>query len=59
MGERRRKLRMWEWCPFCRGSLDTGWECNDCGADLREHAYPWWQRLINKARMRVGLKAIW
>jgi tRNA(Ile2) C34 agmatinyltransferase TiaS len=22
-------------CPRCRGSLDTGWECNDCGYDAR------------------------
>lgn len=20
-------------CPKCRGELDTGWECNDCGFD--------------------------
>ena len=20
-------------CPKCGGSLDTGWECNNCGAD--------------------------
>ena len=20
-------------CVICGGSLDTGWECNDCGAD--------------------------
>lgn len=20
-------------CPRCRGQLDTGWECNDCGYD--------------------------
>ena len=20
-------------CPECNGSLDTGWECNDCGFD--------------------------
>lgn len=22
-------------CPMCGGSLDTGWECNDCGHDAR------------------------
>ena len=20
-------------CPRCRGDLDTGWECTDCGYD--------------------------
>ena len=23
-------------CPKCRGELDTGWECNDCGFDAYE-----------------------
>ncbi len=27
-------------CPKCLGELDTGWECNDCGYDAREEAYP-------------------
>lgn len=22
-------------CPECGGELDTGWECNDCGADCK------------------------
>lgn len=22
-------------CPKCRGELDTGWECNDCGFDAQ------------------------
>ena len=22
-------------CPKCKGELDTGWECNDCGFDAR------------------------
>jgi len=22
-------------CPKCRGELDTGWECNNCGFDAR------------------------
>jgi len=26
--------REWSYCLFCSGSLDTGFECNDCGADL-------------------------
>lgn len=24
----------WDWCPICRGGLDTGLECAECGADL-------------------------
>lgn len=27
-------------CPQCGGELDTGWECNDCGYDARDEAYP-------------------
>lgn len=23
-------------CPECGGSLDTGWECNDCDYDARD-----------------------
>jgi hypothetical protein len=22
-------------CPECRGELDTGWQCNDCGFDCQ------------------------
>ena len=25
-------------CPRCRGDLDTGWECNDCGYDAAQIA---------------------
>lgn len=25
-------------CPECGGSLDTGWECNDCGFDAKPEA---------------------
>lgn len=25
-------------CPECNGSLDTGWECNDCGFDAFDEA---------------------
>lgn len=25
-------------CPDCGGELDTGWECNSCGADFRAQA---------------------
>jgi hypothetical protein len=24
-------------CPKCRGELDVGWECNDCGYDAIAH----------------------
>ena len=24
----------WDWCPYCRNGLDTGLECDQCGADL-------------------------
>lgn len=34
-------------CPACGGQLDTGWECNDCGSDWRELAYPVEQRLAD------------
>lgn len=27
-------------CPKCGGSLDTGWECNKCGADCRPLIVP-------------------
>jgi tRNA(Ile2) C34 agmatinyltransferase TiaS len=27
-------------CPRCRGELDTGWECNDCGYDARPLVLP-------------------
>lgn len=26
-------------CPRCRGPLDTGWECNDCGYDAMPIAH--------------------
>lgn len=25
-------------CPDCGGDLDTGWECNSCGADFQVRA---------------------
>jgi tRNA(Ile2) C34 agmatinyltransferase TiaS len=46
----------WDWCPFCGGSLDTGWECNECGADLRDHAYPRWQRLRDRLLKFLGIR---
>lgn len=27
-------------CPECGWELDTGWECNECGYDARDEAYP-------------------
>jgi hypothetical protein len=27
-------MNHWDWCPICRGGLDTGLECDQCGADL-------------------------
>ena len=27
-------------CPKCGGELDTGWECNNCGADCRPLIVP-------------------
>lgn len=35
-------------CVMCGGSLDTGWECNDCGAD-HFHAV---QALLAKRRLK-------
>lgn len=34
----RRSLARRDICPECRGALDTGWECNDCGYDARAEA---------------------
>ena len=31
----------WQFCPFCGDDLDTGWECNGCGQDWMEYAFPW------------------
>lgn len=27
-------MKHWDWCPICRGGLDTGLECDQCGADF-------------------------
>lgn len=35
-------------CPECGGNLDTGWECNDCGFDARDIAYPELQRYMDE-----------
>jgi len=42
------RSREWEYCAYCGGGLDTGWECNTCQADWRSHAYPWRERLWDK-----------
>jgi hypothetical protein len=34
----------WQFCPYCGDELDTGWECNGCGQDWIELAFPWWER---------------
>lgn len=36
----RRSYARQDLCPECGGELDTGWECNDCGYDARDEAYP-------------------
>lgn len=36
----RQQLARKDICPECGGSLDTGWECNDCQFDARDLAYP-------------------
>ena len=33
----RKSLAMNDTCPECGGSLDTGWECNDCHFDAMRH----------------------
>ena len=35
--------------PQCGGELDIGWECNDCGYDARDEAYPAARRERDKA----------
>lgn len=27
-----------EFCAYCSGALDTGWECDSCGADWKNMA---------------------
>jgi len=36
--------RVGQFCAFCGCDLDTGWECNGCGHDWMESAFPWWDR---------------
>ncbi len=40
-------------CPECGGELDTGWECNDCGYDARDEAYPPERRERDKRLARL------
>jgi len=42
--------REWNYCPTCSGSLDTGWECNECGRDWMPYGYPWWRRLLDRIK---------
>ena len=36
--EQREFLITQDKCPECGGSLDTGWECNDCAFDALDEA---------------------
>ena len=38
------EIEEWQFCAFCGDDLDTGWECNGCGTDWMELAFPWWRR---------------
>lgn len=40
----RRACAKEDLCPECGDELDTGWECNGCGYDARDEAYPPWLR---------------
>ena len=46
---------LFEYCPTCSGSLDTGWECNDCGRDWRPWAYPRYERIKDKLIRKLKL----
>lgn len=37
-----------DYCPECSGELDTGFECNECGFDARELAYPEFEREMDE-----------
>jgi len=45
-----KQYKSWDYCPYCSGDLDTGWECTSCKADLMSYAYPWWQRFSDRLR---------
>jgi tRNA(Ile2) C34 agmatinyltransferase TiaS len=44
----RRSLARRDICPECGGALDTGWECNACGYDAQDEAYPPAMRAIER-----------
>ncbi len=46
-------MKQWSYCPYCSGDLDTGWECNDCGADWMPVAYLWSDRLLDWLRRMI------
>ena len=41
------KRHVWDYCPSCSESLDTGWECSGCGRDWIRWAYPWWRWMLD------------
>ena len=43
-----RSLARRDICPRCGGALDTGWECNSCGYDAMNEAYPPHMRAIDQ-----------
>lgn len=51
----RRSLARRDICPECRGSLDTGWECNDCGYDAMNEAYSEIERARDKRLTSRGV----
>jgi len=40
----KKKLEF-DYCASCGDELDTGWECNGCGRDWMNYAYPWHRRI--------------
>lgn len=42
----RNETQGWQFCAYCGGELDTGWECNTCGADWMHLAH---QRVVDLA----------
>jgi hypothetical protein len=41
-------------CPLCQGELDTGFECNDCGADHEPSLDHLYHYLLNPGLNDVG-----
>lgn len=48
--KRKNEMKEWQFCAYCGDEVDTGWECNGCGADWMPYAYPWWKRLFDKIK---------